>query len=47
MKKVLIITSEKSGFCNLVNKYFALNNSDICIIENGSEIKIKTEDIIN
>lgn len=43
-KKSLIITSEKSGFCNLVSKYFALNNSDICIIENGNEIKIKTED---
>jgi glucosamine--fructose-6-phosphate aminotransferase (isomerizing) len=27
-----IITSEQSGFCNMVNNYITLNNDDICII---------------
>jgi glucosamine--fructose-6-phosphate aminotransferase (isomerizing) len=27
-----IITSEQSGFCNLIGKYIALNNDDICIL---------------
>jgi glucosamine--fructose-6-phosphate aminotransferase (isomerizing) len=29
----IIITSEQSGFCNMVNNYITLNNDDICIIE--------------
>ena len=29
----VIITSEQSGFCNLVNTYITLNNDDICVIE--------------
>ena len=29
----VIITSEQSGFCNMVNNYITLNNDDICIIE--------------
>ena len=28
----VIITSEQSGFCNMVNNYITLNNDDICII---------------
>jgi glucosamine--fructose-6-phosphate aminotransferase (isomerizing) len=27
-----IITSEQSGFCNMVNTYITLNNDDICVI---------------
>lgn len=27
-----IITSEQSGFCNLINKYFSLKNDDICVL---------------
>ena len=27
-----IITSEQSGFCNMVNTYITLNNDDICLI---------------
>lgn len=29
----VIITSEQSGFCNMVNNYITLNNDDICIID--------------
>jgi glucosamine--fructose-6-phosphate aminotransferase (isomerizing) len=29
----VIITSEQSGFCNMVNNYITLHNNDICIIE--------------
>jgi glucosamine--fructose-6-phosphate aminotransferase (isomerizing) len=29
----IIITSEQSGFCNMVNNYITLNNDDICILE--------------
>lgn len=29
----VIITSEQSGFCNMVNNYITLHNDDICIIE--------------
>jgi glucosamine--fructose-6-phosphate aminotransferase (isomerizing) len=36
-----IITSEQSGFCNMVNNYITLQNDDICIIE---KIKIKTKE---
>ena len=28
-----IITSEQSGFCNMVNHYITLHNDDICVIE--------------
>lgn len=38
--KYTIVTSEQSGFCNLINNYIILNNDDICVIE-------KTENIIN
>ena len=29
----VVITSEQSGFCNMVSNYITLNNDDICIIE--------------
>ena len=29
----VVITSEQSGFCNMVNNYITLNNDDICIVE--------------
>ena len=29
-----IVTSEQSGFCNLVSNYMVLNNYDICVLEN-------------
>ena len=32
-----IITSEQSGFCNMVNTYITLNNDDICQIRNIKE----------
>ena len=36
----VIITSEQSGFCNLVSNYITLHNDDICVIErNGLLIK--------
>jgi glucosamine--fructose-6-phosphate aminotransferase (isomerizing) len=40
-----IITSEQSGFCNMVNNYITLNNDDICVISknnDGSRINIQT-----
>jgi len=38
-----IIVSEKNAFCNNINKYFVLNNLDICKITNTTEgIKINT-----
>jgi glucosamine--fructose-6-phosphate aminotransferase (isomerizing) len=38
-----IITSEQSGFCNMVNNYITLNNDDICVIRNDlNKISIKT-----
>ena len=40
-----IITSEHSGFCNLLSKYIVLNNNDICILNyDGSLIVMKTEE---
>jgi glucosamine--fructose-6-phosphate aminotransferase (isomerizing) len=30
----VIVTSEQSGFCNMVNHYITLQNDDICTIEN-------------
>ena len=39
----VIITSEQSGFCNLMNNYITLNNDDICVIQkNNLELFIKT-----
>lgn len=36
----VIITSEQSGFCNLVSNYITLHNDDVCVIErNGLLIK--------
>lgn len=35
----VIITSEQSGFCNLVSNYITLHNDDICVIEKGGIIK--------
>jgi glucosamine--fructose-6-phosphate aminotransferase (isomerizing) len=36
----VIITSEQSGFCNLVSNYITLHNDDICVIERtGLQIK--------
>jgi len=29
----VIVTSEQSGFCNLISNYITLNNDDICVIE--------------
>ena len=38
-----IITSEQSGFCNLINNYFALLNNDICtIFNNNGNIEVDT-----
>ncbi len=38
-----IITSEQSGFCNLLDNYFALLNNDICtIFNNNGNIEIDT-----
>jgi len=38
-----IITSEQSGFCNMINNYITLNNDDICVIEKNEEkINVKT-----
>lgn len=37
----IIITSEQSGFCNMVNNYISLNNNDICIIEKSENEKLK------
>ena len=42
----VIITSEQSGFCNLIANYITLHNDDICVIkrlsENSNELIIKT-----
>ena len=37
----VIITSEQSGFCNMVNNYITLNNDDICIIKNIENKKLE------
>ena len=42
----VIITSEQSGFCNMVNNYITLNNDDICILERtNTNITITTKHI--
>ena len=38
----IIITSEQSGFCNLISNYITLHNDDICVIERNNELIIKT-----
>lgn len=40
----VIITSEQSGFCNLISNYITLNNDDICVIERTGLV-IKTANI--
>ena len=38
-----IITSEQSGFCNMVSTYITLNNDDICMIKkNSTKVDIQT-----
>jgi glucosamine--fructose-6-phosphate aminotransferase (isomerizing) len=40
----VIVTSEQSGFCNMINHYITLQKDDICIISrNENGIHIKTE----
>lgn len=39
----VIVTSEQSGFCNLISNYITLHNDDICIIKRSSE---NTNDLI-
>ena len=43
----VIITSEQSAFCNLINTYITLNNDDICIIEktDNNIININTSNV--
>ena len=42
----VIITSEQSGFCNMVSNYITLNNDDICIIERiGLEVKLTSNHV--
>jgi glucosamine--fructose-6-phosphate aminotransferase (isomerizing) len=36
----VIVTSEQSGFCNLISNYITLNNDDICVIEKKEDIII-------
>lgn len=39
----IIVTSEQSGFCNMVNNYIVLQNDDICVIEETNKsIHVKT-----
>lgn len=39
----VIITSEQSGFCDLVNNYFVLESNDICVInKNSNDFTIST-----
>jgi len=45
-ENMAMITSEQSGFCNLVSNYIVLENHDICIIEQRSDtIKLITNEI--
>ena len=42
-EEYVIITSEQSGFCNMVNNYITLNNDDISIIHlSDNKINVKT-----
>ena len=39
----VIVTSEQSGFCNMVNNYITLHNDDICTIEHDeTRIRVTT-----
>ena len=42
-EELSIITSEQSGFCNLVNSYITLQNKDICILRKLENNKIIIE----
>ena len=42
-----IITSEQSGFCNMVNTYITLNNDDICVINTSDKINVQTTNYYN
>jgi glucosamine--fructose-6-phosphate aminotransferase (isomerizing) len=42
-----IITSEQSGFCNMVNTYITLNNDDICVINISDKINVQTTNYYN
>ena len=40
-----IVTSEQSGFCNLVSNYMVLKNYDVCVLEKvGDKIKMTTKE---
>jgi glucosamine--fructose-6-phosphate aminotransferase (isomerizing) len=42
----VVITSEQSGFCNMVSNYITLNNDDICIIEQTAlEVNLVTNNV--
>lgn len=42
----IVITSEQSGFCNMVSNYITLNNDDICIIEQTAlEVNLTTNNV--
>ena len=42
----VVITSEQSGFCNMVKNYITLNKDDICVIEKMDEnIIVKTNNV--
>lgn len=42
---LVIITSEQSGFCNLINNYITLKNNDICRIEYvDNDVKYTTKE---
>lgn len=48
--EMCIVTSEQSGFCNLMNTYITLNNDDICCIQldnnnNNNSIIVNTNHI--
>ena len=39
---MVIVASEQSGFCGLVNNYIILDSNDICIIDRNDNISIST-----
>ena len=43
----VIITSEQSGFCNLISNYITLQNDDICIIKRADDKKHKYEAVVD
>ncbi len=36
-ENIAMVTSEQSGFCNLINNYITLENDDICVIQLNDE----------